>query len=223
MRLQALAVAAATLLVLDAQAVEAEPRAYLVGGIGLSRADLGSKEASDAALAASYLAVFPAGTAELSSDDSGRTMSVGIGLRLNRHLLLEAAYRNFGEASAGYVLTEGANVDAQALNYKAAGAGASVLGSLPLTPTLSLYGRLDLVSLRTTTEAVYRQANSYSLSVPREHAALAVGYGLGLEYEVARRLSLRLDARRITGEFEGPGGFSSIDFDSVNIYVLKAF
>lgn len=223
MRLQTLAVVAAAFLSLDAQAAGATSGAYLVVGIGLSRADLSAKEDSDAALAASWLAAFPAGSAELSADDTGRTLGVGIGLRLNRHLALEAAYRNFGEASAGYVLTEGTDVDAQSVNYKAAGAGASLLVTLPVTAALSLYGRLDLISLRTATETVYGQGVSYTLTMQREHAAVATGFGLGMEYDIARRLSLRLDARRITGEFEGPAGFSSVDFDSVNVYLVKAF
>lgn len=218
-----LAVAAATLLAMDVQAADADTgiRPYFVAGVGLSQVDISDKTNSDAAAVARFLASVPGGTASVSAEDRSRVFSVGMGIRINRHLAVEGGYRSLGDFHSGYALGDGPSRTARDTRYKATSPGLSVLGMLPVTPALKVYGRLDLASVRSTVEE--SRSPSVRQPVTTQTVAMKMGYGVGAEQALAPDIFLRLEARRIAADFEGQTDSRKLDIDNVILSLVKAF
>lgn len=223
MRITRLAVLAAVLQALPAQAADGGQGPYVLFGLGLARLDLGDKKGSDQAAVEQFEATVAGGSGETDGTDSSSLFGVAVGYRFNRYLALEGGYRNFGEMHAGYTLRDGPVVTGQDTRYQASGPGVSALGLLPLSPSWRAYARVDAIALRTSVEESYNFGAGNRAVYPSDQSGLRVGYGLGVEIDVVSGFAFRLDARRMSAEFDTLAGAESRDLSSLNLSLLKTF
>lgn len=198
------------------------PGPYVLVGFGLSKLDLGDKQASDRAAVAHFEATVPGGTGATSGSASSAAFGVAMGYRVNPCLALEAAYWRFGEKSAGYTLRDATTVNGQDTRYDAAGPGVSLLGMLPLS-SWRAYARVDAVALRTTVDEGYSFGAGNALVNSSSLSGLQLGYGLGVDAELVSGFALRLEARRISADFDTLAGVEARDLDSLTVALLKSF
>lgn len=215
MKLQGWGALMAAAWTLSAQAAEPASPVYVQVGVGIAQVDLDDRKTANQAAVDTWTASAPSRTGDTAGSDSSATFSVALGLRANRYLALEAGYRNVGDVNASYTLNDIGYSVRQDTRYTAAGPALSLLGLLPASPALALYGRADLINLHAKVDDSVRGAT--------ERTTLTVGYGLGLEYTVVSGFALRLEARRINVEFEDWRGSDSRDVDSVNVGLVKGF
>lgn len=205
-----------------AQAAPAGQDLYVLVGTGLARLDLGDRQELARQAVYNFETQPPGGTGETSGSDTGPVLGVALGYRIGPHAAVEAGFRNFGEMDTGYTLGTGPSATVADMRYRAGGFGVAALGFLPLSPAWRAYARVDAVSLRTSTEETYGNGGG-TLLYSRDHAALRTGIGLGAEVDVGGGLALRVDARRMTAEFDTRSGVERRPLGSVNLSLLKNF
>lgn len=223
MRITRLAVLAAVLQALPVQAADGGQGPYVLFGLGLAKLDLGDKKDRDQAAVEQFEATVAGGSGDTDGSDSSSLFGVAVGYRFNRYLALEGGYRNFGEMRAGYTLRDGPVVTGQDTRYQASGPGLAALGMLPLSPSWRLFARIDAIALRTAVEESFDFGAGNRAVYPSNKSGLRIGYGLGVEADVVSGLAFRLDARRMSAEFDTMAGVESRDLDSVNVSLLKTF
>jgi OOP family OmpA-OmpF porin len=114
----------------------------------------------------------------VSVDLSGFAYGVLGGYQFNKYVALEASYLGNGTAST--------NVSGFELDYKTHGVQAALIGSLPLSPSAGLYGRLGLVRWDST-------ASVPALGVSESDSGTDGLYGLGAYVTNSQDLTGRLE------------------------------
>jgi opacity protein-like surface antigen len=224
MRLKAISVAVALgLSSFAAQAADNGGKFYVLASVGMAKYDLGETEDYYNQSAADYL-VMGADTSMADIDDSGVTFSVGGGFQFNQYVAAEVFYRSYGEAAAGVHAAGGGDFVNEQDSLKASGLGVGVVGGWPLTPELSIFGRLDAVSLKAEDEYSYND----SLGNPSENSSiddtnLKIGFGLGAQYDFGSGFAVRGEYQRIEAEIDNGVYSGKADIDSLSVSLLKAF
>lgn len=113
------------------------------------------------------------------------------GYQLTPNLAFEAMYADLGSFATRSIFT-GGGVTA---NYESRGLGISAVLSLPITQELSTYGRVGVI--RSTTDASFGASGNFVLLFT-EGSKRKTGnhYGFGVQYDVNRNVTLRLEAER---------------------------
>lgn len=169
-----------------AQTATASPRVYALASAGISHADVNN-------------------SGLFSKDANDGSYALGVGVALNKYVALEARYLNAGEYSGTY---SGANVD-----MKNAGYGAGVLGMLPLTNAVSVYGRVDAINMRTRLTV-----NDSGRTGSRSDTHMSLGLGTGVQVALGQGFAMRAQFERIALDADDIG-FKDGDAH-INIYSL---
>lgn len=156
-----------------AQMAAASPRVYALASVGISTADV------------NYNGL-------LSRDTNDGAYALGLGVTLNKYVALEARYLNAGEYTGSY---SSARVD-----MKNAGYGAGVLGMLPLTNSVSVYGRVDGNNMRTRLTV-----NDAGRTGSRSDTSMSLGLGTGVQVALGLGLAMRAQFERIALDTDDTG------------------
>lgn len=219
MKIQAIALAVTTsLFAFDSLAAELVGKSYLVGSVGSAKMDLGDAEDYYKSEADYYNSI-PGVSASAKTDDKSTSYSLGAGHWLNENVAIEGFYRNYGEVSASIKASDGVDYLNEKSEFSAAGLGVGILGALPLSDSFSLYGRLDLVNLKTEVEYSYNDSWGFSEGNKEDDTNIKVGLGVGAQFTLNNNFAIRADFQRIEGELED---FKE-DIDSFNLSVLALF
>jgi hypothetical protein len=220
------ALALAALLPLAAQAAtpagsDDEGRLYGVAGFGTVNVDLGDLEKYYEALADGYTAM-GATRSDVNTDDGGRAFGFGFGYWLHPSLAVEGYFRDFGRPSAGFTASyPGGGARSESTDYHASGLGVAVLGLLPVGEWLSVYGRVDVVNMRTEYETLTRASSTSIAFDSGDDSGVQTGFGLGGQYDFRHGVSLRMDWQRIEFPLGQRGLSADTTFDSVNLFLVK--
>lgn len=160
-------------------------------------------------------AVGSAAISHLKTDTSGADstdlrdglFSLGAGVFLGPYAAAELRYMDVG----GYGGTSGTS----SFTVKGSGIALGVLGMLPVSETLSLYARIDTVSLRARGQLTTGGATGSG-----SDSTNPLGLGLGVQYQMSNDVALRGHIERL----------SKVDFytdkddiDSIGMSLLGAF
>jgi hypothetical protein len=198
-----------------------EGRLYALAGFGTARTDLGAAEDYYRAQAAAHTAA-GATRSEATSDDSSPTFSFGFGYWLHRNVAVEGYFRDFGRPAAGVSAAFPASASAEETEYRAAGLGAGLLGLVPVGQWLSLYGRVDLVSMRTEYETVFAMTPGSGGTSVGDDSEVQAGFGLGAQYDFRHGISARVDWQRIEAPLGQAGLDGAATIDSLNVFLVKS-
>ncbi|HUP94992.1 MAG TPA: outer membrane beta-barrel protein [Burkholderiales bacterium] len=142
-------------------------------------------------------------------DPKDKTWSVFAGYQFNRHLAVEAAYSDFGEATtsatlAGVPIT--ATIKAKALELVG-------VGLLPVTDSFSVYAKLGVFHSdadATTSGAVVATSSDKSTGFT---------IGLGVQYEFVRRFAARFEWQRYN---DIGAGITGAEKNDISVWRLAA-
>lgn len=141
---------------------------YVGAGVGGSKTDISTRE-----LAA-------VGFATASTDESDLSWNVVAGYKITRNWAVEIGYVDLGDFSArGTFGGAPATVSADVTGWNV-----SAVGTLPINPMFSLYGKLGV--LRSKTDASATVAGALGRATSRETDFTA---GIGARYHINRNLS----------------------------------
>lgn len=133
--------------------------------------------------------------------------TLGAGALLGPHAAVELRYLDVG--------SYGGSSGASTFTVKASGISLGVLGMLPVSDMLSLYGRLDAVSLRAHGEL----ATGGVVGVGSE-SSNPLGFGLGVQYQLSNDVALRGHVERL---HKVHFYTDKDDIDSIGMSLLGAF
>lgn len=122
------------------------------------------------------------------SDKRDTVYNIYAGSYFNKNFGLELGYTNFGK-----VARAGGNTKAQGFNL-------SVVGTLPLSPSFNLLGKLGTTYGRTDVSSA-----SFSGVASGNESGFGVSYGLGAEYSFSPQLSAVLQYDDHSLKFAGSG------------------
>lgn len=169
-----------------AQTAAASPRVYVLASVGLSTADVNH-------------------SGLLSRDTNDGVYALGLGVTLNKYVALEARYLNTGAYTGTY---SSARVD-----MKNAGYSAGVLGMLPLTNSVSVYGRVEGINMRTRLTV-----SDAGRTGSRSDTNMSLGLGTGVQVALGQGFAMRAQFERIALDTDDIG---LKDGDAhINIYSL---
>lgn len=174
---------------------------------------------------ANYYRTFPGVSATADSDDSDFAFALGAGYQINSYVAVEGFYRSYGELKASVQAADTVNHVNESTTISAAGPGIGVLGQLPLTETFSLFLRADVVHLKLEDEYRYEDSSGNPPNnLVTDDANVALGFGLGGQYDFEGGYLMRVDYQHIRGEINYANGSTNKgDIDSFNLGVLKMF
>lgn len=165
---------------------------YALAGAGQTKADIQNS------------AISPSFVGTIDNTDTG--WKVGVGYQLHPNVAVELNYVDLGEAKAQ------GNVGAQSLTgtVEAKAVGLTVVGSLPLNPSLSLIGRLGMARWDNDTKATVGAS-----SISDSDSGTDPTYGVGVQFSFSKTLGLRAEWERFTDiDEEGP---SDVDLLSASL------
>lgn len=219
MKIQAIALAVTTsLCAFDSFATDLSGKSYLVGSVGSATMDLSDAE-DIYQEAADYYNSIPGVSASAHTDDKATAYSVGGGHWFSENVAVEGFYRSYGELSAGVKATNGVDSASEESEFSASGLGIGILGALPLSDAFSVYGRVDVVNLKSEIENQYSDTDGNSASASEDDTNAKVGLGLGAQFVLGGSFAIRGDFQRIEAEIED----AKEDIDSFNFSVLAMF
>jgi OmpA-OmpF porin, OOP family len=194
--LSILMLVAAPLVATQAHAQTATGSTGFYGGVGAGRTDTDIGTAGIAG----------------STDKRDNAWKLFGGYQFNPNIAVEAGYVDLGKASV--TGTRGGAPAAASLDAKVW--QASAVGSLPLSQSFALTGKLGLAYADTDTSGI-----AGGTAFGGGDSKTAPTYGLGLRYDVTRTFSVRGEWERFRlGSAAGLGGRNDSDLYSVNA-VLK--
>jgi OOP family OmpA-OmpF porin len=166
----------------------AQEGGYFYGGLGLgeSRAKIDQERISAGLLGAGLA------TTGFNRDERGQAYKIFGGYQINRNFALEAGYFDLGKF--GFSTT---TAPAGALNgqIKLQGVNFDLLGTLPLTESLSLIGRVGAQAARARDN--FSGSGAVAVLNPNpSKREVNVKFGAGLQYEVNRSFLIRGEAER---------------------------
>jgi opacity protein-like surface antigen len=137
-------------------------------------------------------------------DDTDTGWNVTLGYQINKYVAAEVAYYDFGTASvverySADLFPAPLNITVRS-NIEAFGPGVSVLGTLPLTPSLEIFARGGVLFLD---QKIERQTNSFRDS--RRTGEEIWMAGAGVRWSFASRWATRLEYQ-LTDDIEVGGG-----------------
>lgn len=205
---------AASLLAMAGAAVAADAGSGFYGGLSVGqstyRADKGGIDNSLSA---------GAGVTDLSStlDNKDTGYKLRLGYSFNPYLAVEGGYMNFGKMKYSGAFTSPAAGDAGG-TIKAQGINVDVVGKLPLTSELSAFGKAGVLFSKVSSDA---SANVAGLTVSDSATSRKAvpGLGLGLEYALARNVSLRGEWERYYKLGNDSTGKGDVDLLSAGLNV----
>lgn len=135
-----------------------------------------------------------------SSSEDDTAFAIGAGFNISPNFAVEVAWRDFGEISekdAYYV--DANNYWREEYSFSANAFQASLLGKLPLSDVVSVYGRVGLASI--DYEAGFKYEERYDGYLDRGSDSFTKTktkalFGLGLSYQISQAFGLRLDYSR---------------------------
>jgi OOP family OmpA-OmpF porin len=148
------------------------------------------------------------GLTYIDEDEADRGYKFFVGYQFNPYVALEAGYADLGDFTVEVNRAPGAGTLNGETSYK--GYNLDVVGTWPLTPRLSAFGRVG--AFRYATEENYLGTESVAASLSRDEKDTGYKFGAGLEYSFTARLSARIEAERY--RIEDMIG----DHGSVNLY-----
>lgn len=143
-----------------------------------------------------------------STDKNDNAWKLFGGYQFNPNFAVEAGYVDLGKASIVGATAGGAPASAT-LDAKVW--QASAVGSLPLTPSLAMTGKLGLAYADTDTTG-----NIGGAAFGGSDSKTAPTYGLGLRYDLTKTVSLRGEWERFRLGSAGLGGKNDADLYSLN-------
>lgn len=191
---------------------------YVFGSIGLSRMDISEIEDYYEAEAANYNS-FPGVTASDDSEDSDTSLAFGGGYQVNENVAFEVFYRNYGEVYGSVNATDGFDSAREKTTISAEGLGVGVIGMAPVSDSISLFFRLDLVNLKVEGENNYRDTFGDFFSGKVDDTNVKAGIGIGAQFNISNGFAVRADLQRIEAELEEEAS----DIDTVSLSLVKAF
>lgn len=162
----------------------AEPAWYVGAGIGI-----GDIKVNDA----DYNQVSGATTSSFNADSSHPIARIFGGYRLHRNLSMELGYGTFGTYGARREFSVPAG--AMTTKVKVSGFTFHVVGWLPLSDPLSVFAKVGYFANTIKTDADVTVPGLSAPDVKRNEINLA--YGLGLQYDVTRNISLRAEWEQV--------------------------
>jgi OOP family OmpA-OmpF porin len=123
------------------------------------------------------------GQSDYSDTDSGLSKPIGydifVGYKFNKYVALEGEFRDFGKAKKTENLVE--------TSYTLTEAGISVIGSYPINK-VSLFAKLGMHSW-----ILNYENTGPGFSRTGTESGTNMFYGIGADYEITKRVSVRLD------------------------------
>ena len=168
---------------------------------------------SSSAYAESYLtgSVGSATTTGFAEDST--TLNFGAGARFGDFFALEVSYLDTGEFTASETYNDG-QLDS---SLKFTGLNVSLIGHLPLSDDLELYGKVGQYFWRTDINS-YAHADNSSASLRLNDADLT--YGGGVLMHLSKQLALKAEYQIIDFAADNDGAFGSTDIASVG-FIFK--
>lgn len=152
--------------------------------------------------------IIDGGLTYIDEDESDRGYKLFVGYQFNQYVAVEAGYADLGDFTVEVNRAPGAGTLAGEANYK--GYNLDLVGTWPLTPRLSAFGRVG--AFHYETEESFTGTQSVAASLVRDDKDTGYKFGAGLEYSFTERLSARIEAERY--RIEDLIG----DHGSVNLY-----
>jgi len=181
-----------------AQSAERRDSGFYMGlGIGRSNANLKSSDFSTGDPAFKE-----------SKDETDTSYKAYIGWRFNRYLATELHYTNLGTYKYFYSIDlGGADLSKSRVDYSAVSWAGSVVGTIPITGGLSVFGRGGVSFNRANRSALQGDFKT-TPEVPAASKDRWSGMGgIGLQYDFTREVAARLEYEYLGrfGESRGPG------------------
>lgn len=176
------------------------PHWYIGGNFGRTAESVDNGEIANT--------IIGGGLTSIDEDETDRGYKLFVGYQFNQYIALEAGYADLGDFSYEVARAPGAGTLNAETNYK--GYNLDVVGTWPLTPRLSAFGRVGAFYYETEQNFVGTQSLAASLSSDDKDTGYK--FGAGLEYSFTERLSARIEAERY--RIEDMIG----DHGSVNLY-----
>ncbi|MDY0067865.1 MAG: outer membrane beta-barrel protein [Steroidobacteraceae bacterium] len=196
---------------------------YFSGGVGQSTMDISKGDLDDEL---GYVLEDDLGLDILDGgsklDDSDTALGLTVGYKFSPYLALEVAYLHLGEASykAGVTVTDGVDqydLDAR-ITAESKGPALSALGLWPVSDAFDLYARLGVYFGDTDLKMTVSDGVD-SLSVGASGSSQDLLYGVGANWNINERWSLRLDYQMFkdVGD-EDKTGETDIDMISLGVF-----
>ena len=179
----------------------AEPSHWYIGGnYGRTKENVDNYDVANS--------IIGGGLTYIDEDDSDRGYKLFVGYQFNDYFAMEAGYADLGDLSFEAQRAPGAGSLTAETNYS--GYNLDLVGTLPLSPRWSAFGRVG--AFRYDTEQNIVGTESLAASMSRDDTDTGYKFGLGFEYSFTERLSARIEAERYRIEdMVGDNG-------SVNLY-----
>ena len=199
--MQTLAAAVLSSGLFAGQAVAADSGWYVGGSLGQSKADVSAGDIKSALEAAGATGVVA------SVDNTDTAWKIFGGYQLNKNLGFELGYVNLGtlSSSATYATPAGSPVRASG---DGDGFEFSVVGTLPLTETIAIFGKVGAFAWNVDATAT---TSLGSVSVSEDGTDLT--YGLGANWQFMKNVSARAEWQRFSDIANG--GNAAVDMYSV--------
>lgn len=119
----------------------------------------------------------------MSCSNTTTALRAGLGVQVNKDVGFEVQYINFGKVTAsGTYLGSPATA-----NLTATGFEASIVGAIPLTPSVALMGKVGLAMIKGNATAT---VGGSSVSTSADNTNLA--YGVGVRFNANDKIAIRL-------------------------------
>lgn len=160
------------------------PHWYIGGNYGATKESVDNGEIANT--------IIGGGLTSIDDDESDRGYKLFAGYQFNRYFAMEAGYVDLGDFNMEVERAPGTGMLNGETSYK--GYNLDVVGTLPLTPRLSAFGRVG--AFRYETEENFIGTGSLAAAMSRDESDTGYKFGAGLEYSFTERLSARIEAER---------------------------
>jgi len=158
--------------------------------LGLSAGQ--AKSSFDEARIAGSLLAPGVSTSTLSEDTRGKAFKVFGGYQVNRNLALEAGYFDLGRFGFTATTVPPGSLDGR---LKVSGFNLDLVGTLPLTDSLSALGRVGAQRAKTKSDFSASGA-ALPTSAPRSETSTNAKFGVGLQYAFSPSMLMRGEVER---------------------------
>jgi len=189
---------------------------YVVGSVGRSY------EKIDGSIGDTDLALFGMTNIRSSVDEVDTGYKLQLGWRFHKNFAVEGGWVDLGKTNYAANFTTPFATPASALaEWKASGFNIGVVGSLPLSDSFSIFGRLGWIDAKV--EASFA-ATGFPTAVTKV-TKLKTNYGVGAAYEVNQHFGVRIEWERFNnlGNDQTVTGTGIHDFDLLSIGVVAKF
>jgi OmpA-OmpF porin, OOP family len=183
---------------------------YFYGGLGagVSRARI-DQDSITSGLAGNGLS-----TTDFSRDERGRALSIFGGYQMNRHFGLELGYVDMGEFGFLATTSPPGTLDGR---IRLQGLHLDLVGTLPLSPSFSLIGRVGVQNTRARDK--FEGSGAVAVTDPnpsvRSNQPLV---GVGMQYEFNPSFLMRAEAQRVRVN-DAVGHIGSVNMMTVSLVV----